>query len=215
MATQPKTTIVPLPQLVQQLREVLTECEYSNTPSEHTTLRSTLRSLLVKLLDFGASSQRANSRELSLRLQLIKLPLEKVPHWLSGQGNGMLLSILEKMMPLLVHPGLERKAREDLVDSISLILLQVAETELGQFESLVGRFCDLFLGRFDMYSFVFIHIPRNSYILWVYIHTFMPIIQLTPTAMVLPLQCRWLHRGSRFIRRPNKHSYHSMPHIVL
>lgn len=137
-----------LAQLVQQIGDILAQGEDSGTPSQHTEFRTKLRSVLLRLLDLGVSSTSATSRELAAVLQLLKLTLEKVPHWLTGDTNTLLLEILERLVPMLVRP-IEGRAWTDLIDIIGRILLRIAETEQKQFIALVDTFCKLFSGEIN------------------------------------------------------------------
>ena len=134
-----------LAQLVQQIGDILAQGEDSGTPSQHTEFRTKLRSVLLLLLDLGVASTSASSRELAAVLQLLKLTLEKVPHWLTGDSNTLLLEILERLVPLLARP-IEGRAWTDLIDAIGRILLRIAETDQQQFVALVQTFCKLFEG---------------------------------------------------------------------
>jgi hypothetical protein len=138
-----------LTHLVQQIGDILAQGEDSGTPSQHTELRTKLRSALLRLLDVGVTSQvqLSSSRELAAVLQLLKLTLEKVPQWLSGDSNSLLLEILEKLLPVLVRP-LSGTTWNDLVDAIGRILLRIAESEHDQFISLLDTFCGLFTGTY-------------------------------------------------------------------
>jgi len=137
-----------LTHLVQQIGDILAQGEDSGTPSQHTELRTKLRSALLRLLDVGVTSQvqLSSSRELAAVLQLLKLTLEKVPQWLSGDSNSLLLEILEKLLPVLARP-LGGSTWNDLVDAIGRTVLRIAESEHQQFISLMETLCGLFTGR--------------------------------------------------------------------
>jgi hypothetical protein len=137
--------------LVQQIAEILAQGEDSGTPSQHTELGTKLRAALLRLLDNGITSQvqLSSSRDLAAALQLLKLTLERVPHWFSGDLNSLLLEILEKLLPVLVLP-VTGSTWNDLIDAIGRILLRIAESEHEQFISLMDTLCGLLTGKYNM-----------------------------------------------------------------
>jgi len=136
---------VPVLNLVQQIGQIIAQGEDSGTPSQHTEVRARLRSVLLQLLDVGVSSPSAGSRELGAVIQLLKLTLQKVPNWLTGDTNTLLLEILERFLPRLTHP-MESKTAADLVDAVTLILNRIKSTEPEQFYVLLKHLCELFEG---------------------------------------------------------------------
>lgn len=138
---------MPVLQLVQQIGEIIAQGEDSGTPSQHTEVRSRLRSVLLQLLDVGVTSPTAGSRELGAVVQLLKLTLEKVPNWLTGDTNTLLLEILEKFMPRIARP-LEPKIATGLVEAMLAILRRIAATDNDQFAALFKTLSELFEGKF-------------------------------------------------------------------
>ena len=133
--------------LVNQVGEILAQGEDSGTPSQHTELRSKLRDVLINLLNMALASLNSSSSttELAVVLQLLKLTLDKVPHYLGGDDNSLILDFLERLINILPLP-FRNKVWGELVDTIGRIFLRISETEPEQFHKLLTTFCDLSTG---------------------------------------------------------------------
>ena len=140
---------------IQQICDILGQGEDSGTPSQQTELRSKLRTFLLQLLDQSVSSSPSSPRELAAVLQLLKLTLDKVPHWLTSESNTLLLEFLERLVPMLVRP-LTGKVWADLLDAMGSILLRIAESDHDQFLRVLDSLCDLFTGELTIYIHTYI-----------------------------------------------------------
>ena len=135
----------PLAELVQQIGAIIAQGEDSGSQSQHTEVRSKLRAVLLKLLDSGAASPTAGTRELGAVLRLLNLALEKVPNWLTGDTSSLLLEVLDRLVPLMVRQ-LPPEVGADLVEALGRVLGRVAATDEPQSAALMAGFYDLLQG---------------------------------------------------------------------
>lgn len=142
-----------LASLVQQIGDILRQGEVSETPTHHSEQLSKLRAVLLNLVDLGVRSEsglaKGASSKLAAVLQLLKLTLEKVPHWFSGDGNAMLLEILDRLVPVLARP-MEPKTKRELTQSVAQILIRAAATDAQKFRELLRTLCDLFQDAYNV-----------------------------------------------------------------
>ena len=132
-----------LASLVQQIGEIIQQGEDSVTPTQHTEAQEKLRSIFLTLLDVSISASHAGTRHLAGVLQLLALTLGKVPGWLSGENNSLLLEILDRITPLLTR-RLEAKAWSDFALVVTRTFLRIAATDYQQFAVLVRNWYGLF-----------------------------------------------------------------------
>lgn len=147
-ANESTTNASTLAGLVQQygdiLAQILAHGGEGMTPSQLSEPRAKLRTLLLLLLDLGRKS--GIPRDLAAVVQLLKLTFQRLPNWVAGGGNLLLLELLDKLIPLMTHQ-FRYKHRKDLVACIQYILKTVAKTEKDQIAGLVQLFWSMFEGK--------------------------------------------------------------------
>lgn len=95
---------VPLAQLVQNIGDIILGQEdgSATTPSQHADACKRLRETLLQVIDVGVASPETTRKELGAVIQLLKLTLEKVPHWLAGDTPMLLLQLVDRFVPIIV-----------------------------------------------------------------------------------------------------------------
>ena len=129
--------------LVQQIGEIIQQGEDSITPTQHTESQEKLRSIFLTLLDVSLVVSQTGGRQLDGVLQLLVLTLEKVPGWVSGENNSLLLEMLDRLIPLLSR-RLEPRTSKDFVRVLTGIFFRIAATDDQQFASLLRIWWRLF-----------------------------------------------------------------------
>lgn len=135
----------PLGRLVQQIAAIIAQGEDSGSQSQHTEVRSKLREVLIRLLDAGSASPASGRRELRAGLRLLNLAMEKVPRWVAGESNALLIETLVRLVPLMSR-DLPDEVWGELVLAGSQILAWVAATDQQEFAALLRSFFDLLEG---------------------------------------------------------------------
>ena len=134
---------VPLAQLVQHIGDIIAQGDDASTgtPSQHVDARRRLRNVLVQLMDMVMGNVSGGSKELGAVIQLLKLTMEKVPNWLSGDNAEALLQLSQRFVKMMMSIRTRDDMAEDAYSCMGMIVLKMWDVDALVCEGQVMRMC--------------------------------------------------------------------------